>query len=406
MKNYLGSLGTVLLTGALVLGMGAGVGAQQAPPASQQPMEIPAQYPPQPQGGPQPQGRRSRRRRTIRARRASASFTAMFRRSTMDRLTGPRRRSIRPCEWRPYFHRPKRARGNSAGSRQHTAHVGSIHRQCREPVAHADANSDRARPGELRSLQKQRSERRNRNAQCGHSPGRWAKAATASWSTPTAKRLWTCARAPRKFPRRKAAPRAARPAHHHSRQRGQRAVSSFRRAGQRRLGQVEQRPRPHDRRRAKLAPHQSLLHRHAKIWTPTANGRMSPTTAACGFHPTARAGRRTATAAGCMSLTTAGPGFPMSLGAGRRITTAAGSFMAGTGAGGRDRSMRGYHPLWAPAYVSFFGFGGGGWGVGWIRFRRRLRKRGLAAVRTGRSLLPVVRPRDQPRERGQHQQHS
>jgi hypothetical protein len=56
MKNYLGSLGTVLLTGALFLGMGAVAGAQQAPPASQQPMEIPAQYPPQPQGGPQPQG--------------------------------------------------------------------------------------------------------------------------------------------------------------------------------------------------------------------------------------------------------------------------------------------------------------------------------------------------------------
>ena len=50
MKNYLGSLGTVLLTGALVLGMGAVAGAQQAPPASQQPMEIPAQYPPQQQG--------------------------------------------------------------------------------------------------------------------------------------------------------------------------------------------------------------------------------------------------------------------------------------------------------------------------------------------------------------------
>src|SRR5579864_6107660 len=56
MKSYLGSLGTVLLTGTLALGMGAGAGAQQGPPASQQPMEIPAQYPPQPQGGPQPQG--------------------------------------------------------------------------------------------------------------------------------------------------------------------------------------------------------------------------------------------------------------------------------------------------------------------------------------------------------------
>jgi hypothetical protein len=56
MKNNLGNLGTALLAGALALGMGAGVGAQQAPPASQQPMEIPAQYPPQAQGGPPAQG--------------------------------------------------------------------------------------------------------------------------------------------------------------------------------------------------------------------------------------------------------------------------------------------------------------------------------------------------------------
>ncbi len=58
MKNYLGSLGTVFATTALILGMSAGAGAQYAPPASQQPMEIPAQaqYPPPPQGGPQPQG--------------------------------------------------------------------------------------------------------------------------------------------------------------------------------------------------------------------------------------------------------------------------------------------------------------------------------------------------------------
>src|SRR5258708_33675173 len=47
MKSYLGSLGTVLLTGTFILGMGAGAGAQQAPPASQQPEEIPAQYPSQ-----------------------------------------------------------------------------------------------------------------------------------------------------------------------------------------------------------------------------------------------------------------------------------------------------------------------------------------------------------------------
>jgi len=56
MKSYLESLGTVLLTGMFFLGMGARAGAQQGPPASQQPMEIPAQYPPQQQGGAQPQG--------------------------------------------------------------------------------------------------------------------------------------------------------------------------------------------------------------------------------------------------------------------------------------------------------------------------------------------------------------
>jgi hypothetical protein len=51
MKTYLVSLGTVLLSGTLLLGMGAGAAAQDAPPASQQPMEIPAQYPSQSQGG-------------------------------------------------------------------------------------------------------------------------------------------------------------------------------------------------------------------------------------------------------------------------------------------------------------------------------------------------------------------
>jgi hypothetical protein len=60
MKRYLGSLATVLFFGASILGMGATARAQQAPPASQQPMEIPAQYPqyPPPQGGPQPGGPR------------------------------------------------------------------------------------------------------------------------------------------------------------------------------------------------------------------------------------------------------------------------------------------------------------------------------------------------------------
>ena len=75
MKRQIGSLATVLFLGVSTLGLGAMAGAQQAPPASQQPMEIPpqlypqypsqpggqyppqlsAQYPPQP-GGPQQGG--------------------------------------------------------------------------------------------------------------------------------------------------------------------------------------------------------------------------------------------------------------------------------------------------------------------------------------------------------------
>ena len=51
MKSYLGSLGTILWAGTLFLGFGTVAGAQQAPPASQQPEEIPAQYPSQGQQG-------------------------------------------------------------------------------------------------------------------------------------------------------------------------------------------------------------------------------------------------------------------------------------------------------------------------------------------------------------------
>ena len=92
MKNYLWSLKAVLLTGTLILGMGAAAGAQQAPPASQQPMEIPAQYPSQPRAARNRKGSRSRRRKMILAQRASAIFRATSRRSTTDRMTGPRPR--------------------------------------------------------------------------------------------------------------------------------------------------------------------------------------------------------------------------------------------------------------------------------------------------------------------------
>ena len=105
--------------------------------------------------------------------------------------------------------------------------------------------------------------------------------------------------------------------------------------------QVEQRPRPHHRRRTKLAAHESLLHRHARPGHLRPVERTSPTTAPCGFRLRARAGFHIATAAGCMSPIMAGLGFLMSPGAGRLITMAAGSFMAGTGAGGRVRFMVG-----------------------------------------------------------------
>ena len=49
MKRYFGNLTTIFLAGTLFLGMGTAASAQQAPPASQQPMEIPEQQPGNPQ---------------------------------------------------------------------------------------------------------------------------------------------------------------------------------------------------------------------------------------------------------------------------------------------------------------------------------------------------------------------
>ena len=67
---------------------------------------------------------------------------------------------------------------------------------------------------------------------------------------------------------------------------------------------------------------------------------------------------------------TAGPGYLMSRGAGRHITMAAGFITATTGAGGLDRCMSHYRPLWSPAFVFFVGFGhhsGFGFGsIGWF----------------------------------------
>jgi hypothetical protein len=53
MKSFLATLTTIFLAGTMFLGFGAAARAQQGPPASQQPEEIPAQYPPQQPGQPQ-----------------------------------------------------------------------------------------------------------------------------------------------------------------------------------------------------------------------------------------------------------------------------------------------------------------------------------------------------------------
>jgi hypothetical protein len=56
MKRFRENLTTVVIFGISILGLGQAARAQQGPPASQQPMEIPAQYPPYPQSGPPPGG--------------------------------------------------------------------------------------------------------------------------------------------------------------------------------------------------------------------------------------------------------------------------------------------------------------------------------------------------------------
>ena len=70
MNRHIGSLATVLFFGASILGMGATARAQQAPPDSQQPMEIPAQYPPQ-QTGPQQAGPQQQAQTDLGAARVS-----------------------------------------------------------------------------------------------------------------------------------------------------------------------------------------------------------------------------------------------------------------------------------------------------------------------------------------------
>jgi len=99
---------------------------------------------------------------------------------------------------------------------------------------------------------------------------------------------------------------------------------------------------------------------YGPVWRPTVS---DPT------------GRPIAMAAGCMSLIGDGPGFRTIPGAGRRITTGRWMYVDG-GWGWWPGPAYGYpyyRPIWAPAYVSFYGWGGGHsdsrfWGWGSIGF--------------------------------------
>ena len=181
MKNYLWSLEAVLLTGALILGMGAVAGAQQAPPASQQPMEIPAQYPSQPQGGPQPQGQPQQAPQND----PGAARISFIQGDVSTQHNGSNDWTAATVntpvvEWRPCFHGAECARRNSAGSRQHPAHERSVHRKRGEPSAQPNAGSGRARPGELRRIEEQRFRTWRFKRPTSPSARKWAKEATAS----------------------------------------------------------------------------------------------------------------------------------------------------------------------------------------------------------------------------------
>ena len=142
----------------------------------------------------------------IPAQRASASFTATFRRSTSGSTDWAAATINTPVVNGDHISTGQNARAEIQLDHANILRMSrSVHRQCREPVAHADATSDRAGPGELRSLEEQRSRMWRLKRPMLPFTRRWARAVTASWSTPTAKRSLTCARAPRKFPRRREA---------------------------------------------------------------------------------------------------------------------------------------------------------------------------------------------------------
>ncbi len=116
-----------------------------------------------------------------------------------------------------------------------------------------------------------------------------------------------------------------------------------------------------------------LSAREPRHWRRRGSGSERPVgatiriTVRCGSPPTsARIGRRIKMAAGFGKTTMAGPGSAPIPGAGRRITMAVGSWARAVGPGIPDRSW----PIRSgrPAYVGFFGFGGGlgNWRRIWI----------------------------------------
>jgi hypothetical protein len=177
MKRYFEGLTTVLLAGTLFLGTGGTLAAQDVPPASQQPMEIPAPYPhssPVPADrcqGPGPQQQpNAPQQGDPGAARVSFMHGDVSTQHSGSNDWAAVTLNTPVVSWRPYFD------GQGLRAEIQLDHA-NILRMSDEsaanvviPLAHADAAPGRPGPGELRGSEKQRRERRDRYAQRGDSP--------------------------------------------------------------------------------------------------------------------------------------------------------------------------------------------------------------------------------------------
>ncbi len=342
MKIYLGILTTILMTGALFLGMDAGAGAQQAPPASQQPMEIPAQYPSQQQGGPGQAGPPSQGEpQQSQPGDAGAARVSFIHGDVSTQHNGS-------ADWiaatinTPVVTGDHVSTGQNASaeiqldhanvlrlSDQSTANIVNLSRtQMQLQVGQGLANYEVFKNNEASV------EIDTPNVAIRPDMGEGSYRIQVNSDDETIIDV------------RKGSAEISTPQGSTKVGRDQRITIQG--TADNAQYQVSGAPgrddwdkwnsdRDHASRARKAGSTPIQTTQARRIWMATANGRMFRTTAAFGFLRKLPVGRRTAMAAGCMSLIMAGLGFPMSLGAGRRITTGAGSFMAGTGVGGRGR---------------------------------------------------------------------